>query len=203
MPDDKFMKALLLTCSNLREVFNRITNSDNTVSIKVSVIDNHVLTSDDKVKSLVRDTHYTEKVKDLNDNGSEGHTVSQNTPLLKVYNNVRKVVQNKDKLLKSDRKVTKYKNHCYYMNNDIANSKDYDITFFDGMRGEILPHKSELIYPIIPSNMYDDFQIVGFICVGNESVNSFKANYDVAILEMVSDCLYDLFMTRVSNSQNN
>lgn len=184
--DRELMAAMLTICNNLKIIFDKITHANSSVSIKVPLIGpvsaNTVLMNlcRDKAHSLVRDTA---KYKETQ------HTIIGNTSFQVPLNNV----------LKGDRE-----NFCY-LNNDIDTTPHYQNTSRDAFPNGVLPYKSELVYPIIPSLSYENsnsdeaknqFEIWGFLCVDCDLPGKFSSKYDVAIMEGVADGVFDVIMER-------
>jgi len=181
--DKEFMDASIDFCNGLKEIFDKITKSNCSVSIKVPT-QSHVNEST-VLKNLCRDSANYKKRK-TEDYENTSHTILGNTCFSKALNNVLK---------KSSKR--------YYINNDIPNSKDYENTsrgcFTDT---EDLPYKSELVHAIVPLHNSDDSNITchGFLCVDSDKTNSFDEKYAVAIVEGVTDGIYDIINERNKNS---
>jgi len=176
--DKEFMNSMIVFCNSLKEIYDKITKSDCSVSIKVPLKDDSInehsilmnLTRD--VKHNNRDTEKYSKIK---------HTIIGNTPFSYCINKVIKNARNKA-----------------YINNNINETTNYDNTSKECYDNEVLPYHSELVYPIIPAINVDNknYYCHGFICIDSNKKDAFKTPYDIAIIEGVADGIYDIISER-------
>ncbi len=183
--DREFMKTMIVFCDTLKKIFDRKTKSNCCVSIKVPIVENDRLETIELI-NLCRDTHHKER--DTQQYMEIKHTIIGNTPYRVIVNNILK--QNYKKLA--------------YVNNDIANTKDYDNTSKECHKDGVLPYKSELVFPIIPikSNDVHNYKMSGFICIDCHEKDKFdEFRYDVPMVEGIADGIYDIINMR--NQQRN
>lgn len=176
--DEEFMITMLAFCNDLKEIFEILTKSKCSVSIKVPLNDTKVAITT-VLGNLTRDT--VNRSRDTQQYLRINHTLVDNTAFIKCFNS-----------------VTKNSPVKYYLNNHVNKTQDYDNTSKDCHDGGLLPYNSELVVPIIPiiNDNKLNFDCHGFICVDCVQENVFRGKYDVAILEGVADGLYDIFSTR-------
>lgn len=177
--DQEFMASAIDFCNGLKEIFDKITKSNCSVSIKVptqSHVDERTI-----LKNLCRDsTNY--RIRNTTEYNQASHSILGNTCFTKTLNNVIKGSEKR-----------------YYINNDIPNSKDYENTskgcFSDS---EELPYKSELVHAIVPLYTSDSNNMLchGFVCIDSDKVNVFDDKYSIAIVEGVADGIYDIINER-------
>lgn len=178
--DEKFIDAMITFCDTLKKIFDKKTEANCCVSIKVPIAYDEKLESlqlfnlcrDSSHKS--RDTHQYMQIK---------HSIIGNTAFSKIVN----------KILKCNQK------HLAYVNNDIPNSSDYENTSKECYPDGILPYSSELVYPIVPIKGFETNQknLKGFICVDCNRPNKFDdSRYDIPMIQGIADCIYDIFAKR-------
>ncbi|WP_370861399.1 hypothetical protein [Parabacteroides faecis] len=183
--DEEFMTAMVNLCNMLKDVFDKKTKANCSVSIKVP-ISNPELMENIILKNLCRDKKHharsTDKYKQIK------HTIIGNTPYRYIVNNV--LQGNKKKF--------------GYVNNNIEDSKDYENTSREAYDDGILPYKSEIVYPITPSLLPPNQRrkMYGFVCVDCDKTNRFEANSDIHIIEGVADSIYDIIQVRISLNNN-
>jgi len=183
--DDDLMKTLSYLCDNLKKLFDNKNMCKCSVSIKVPI--KGAVTENTSVKNLCRDSEHhlirdTEKYKEVD------HTIIGNTAYRKILNNV----------------LRKSKNGFYYFNNNITKTIDYDNTSKEVYPDGILPYKSEIVVPIIPSlssvnNIYD---LIGFLCVDCNEIDRFNEKYDTVLIEGVADGIYDILSKYIIKKNN-
>lgn len=176
--DEEFMKSMMLFCNSLKVIYDNITKSDCSVSIKVPLRDDSI-NEHSILVNLTRDVKHSNRDTDRY-NGLK-HTIIGNTAFSYCINKVIKDGANKA-----------------YVNNDINGTKNYDNTSKECYGNEILPYHSELVFPIIPSIKVNDnvFSCHGFICIDSSKKNAFVSPYDIAIIEGVADGIYDMISER-------
>jgi len=183
--EDEFMKSMMIFCNNLKIIFDKITKSDCSVSIKVPVQDVKV-TETTNLKNLTRDNSH--KHRDTNEYNQIQHTIIGNT----AFNNtLNKVITNK-----SDK---------YYINNSVNKTQNYLNTSRSCYKDEILPYNSELVHSISPkkSKEFKNFDCHGFLCIDSNVENAFDNKYSPAIVEGVCDGIYDLILELNNNKNGN
>lgn len=178
---EEFVKVMVDLCDQLKDIFDKKTGANCSVSIKVPLKD-----FDDmykiEVRNLCRDSSHPER--DTKKYEAAKHTVVDNTAYLEV---VRKIL-NKDKT-------------PFYINNNIKESKDYNNSSIGCYSQSGLPYQSELVYPIIPIYNDKDYKMCGFVCVDSDKPNSFDENlYDVPMIQGISDGIYDVIEKKLSSS---
>lgn len=173
---EEFMISMMLFCENLKEIFDNITKSKCSVSIKIPV-NNDQVDSGTVLKNLTRNK--AARKRDTVDYESIPHTIIGNTAFTNCLNNV--ITGKKKK---------------YYINNQVNKDENYNNTSKSCYDEEKLPYNSELVYPLIPirSKGNENFDCHGFICVDSTNENAFSGKYDAAILEGVADGIYDIIV---------
>lgn len=181
--DEEFMRSMMLFCNNLKIIFDKITNSNCSVSIKVPVAENFV-SEKTVLKNLTRDN--SNKNRDTDEYKKIKHTIIGNS----AFNNcLNKVITNKSEK--------------FYVNNNVNKANNYLNTSKSCYPDEILPYNSELVQPITPKKSIspNNFDCHGFICVDSNNENAFDEKYAPAILEGVSDGIFDLIL-ELNNNMN-
>lgn len=185
--EDEFMKSMMIFCNNLKIIFDKVTNSDCSVSIKVPVQDEKV-TETTNLKNLTRDNSH--KQRDTKEYNETKHTIIGNT----AFNNtLNKVITNKlDK---------------FYINNSVNKTQNYLNTSKPCYPNETLPYNSELVHSISPKKSTNptNFDCHGFLCIDSNIENAFDYKYSPAIVEGVCDGIYDLILelNKSKNGNNN
>ena len=188
--DEQFIEAMVFLCNSLKEIFDDLTKSDCSVSIKVPIQSANVDVGTSLV-NLVRDTDHstpdTKKNRDTQNYRNIPHTIIGNTAF---SNSLNKVFQNR-----SDK---------YFINNDINgdSSRDtYENTSRQCHENGVLPYQSELVYPIVPliTEDHNNLTCRGFICIDSDKTNAFKSKYHIGIIEGVADGIYDVITERNEN----
>lgn len=176
--DTEFMRIMITFCNNLRDIYNKITDADCSVSLKVprydtSVSEHTILTNLTRdVKHGNRDTKtYTETK----------HNLLGNTAFTYCFNKVMTNAKEK-----------------HYINNKINETDNYLSTSKVCYDNGILPYNSELVIPIVPivPNSDGNLDCHGFLCVDCDVKGAFHSKYDIALLEGVADGIYDLISLR-------
>ena len=174
--EKEFLTTMIELCDMLKDIFDKKTRENCCVSIKVPVKDTQDLMKME-VRNLCRDSSHPDR--DTKKYEETKHTVINNTAYLEV---VRSILNN-----------SKY---LEYVNNDIGNTRNYHNTSLGCYTQGELPYKSELVYPILPIRRQGkDYKMCGFICVDCNKENAFDENlYDVAMVQGVSDGIYDIMV---------
>lgn len=181
--ENEFIKSMIIFCNNLKIIFDKITHSDCSVSIKVPVTDSKV-TEGSVLKNLTRDKEH--KGRDTNQYNDIKHTIIGNS----AFNNcLNKVISNQQSK--------------FYLNNDVNNSTNYLNTSIACYDDGKLPYNSEIVYPITPIKSLDNenFDCHGFICIDSDKKGVFDEKYSVAIIEGVADGIYDIIL-ELNSSEN-
>ena len=172
--EEQFMRAMIVFCNNLKEIYDRTTMSECSVSIKVPILDTKV-SEGTTLRNLTR--NFQHKNRDTDEYRSINHSIIGNS----AFNN-------------SLNKVITGQEEKYYLNNDVNNTKNYLNTSKICYENGILPYNSELVYPITPIKNTDttNFNCHGFICIDSTKKNAFDQKYSVAIMKGVADGIYDV-----------
>lgn len=178
--DQEFMKSMITFCNNLKEIYDKITKSDCSVSIKVPLKDNSI-NEHSILMNLTRDVEHN--TRDTSQYNEIKHTIIGNTAFSYCINKVIKNSKNKA-----------------YINNNINETLNYENTSKECYKNEVLPYNSELVYPIVPAINVDNklFYCHGFICIDSDKKNAFDSPYVVGIIEGVADGIYDIISERNS-----
>ena len=176
--DTEFMRIMMTFCNNLRDIYNKITDGECSVSIKVPKYDPNV-TEHTVLMNLTRDVKHNGR--DTQQYSDTKHTLIGNTAFTYCFN---KVMTN-----------TKEK---HYVNNNINETDNYESTSKDCHENGILPYNSELVIPIVPikSDKLENNDCHGFLCIDCVKKGAFKSKYEIALLEGVADGIYDLISER-------
>ncbi len=181
-----FMNSMIIFCDNLKTVYDKITNSNCSVSIKVPVEDSKV-SEKTLLKNLSRNVSHKKRDTDLYSNTE--HTIIGNSPFNNCLNKV--ITNQKEK---------------FYINNDIKNSTNYLNSSISCYEKNSLPYSSELVHPITPMKTNDNsnYDCHGFICIDSDKVNVFDYKYAPAIIEGVADGIYDIIeqLNSETNARN-
>jgi len=174
--EDEFVKSMMIFCNNLKTIFDKITNSNCSVSIKVpvgheKVIENTVL------RNLTRDNSH--KTRDTEEYSKIKHTINGNTAFNNTFNKV--ITNNSQK---------------FYINNSVNKTEEYLNTSKECYKNGILPYNSELVHSISPQKTKDalNFDCHGFLCVDSDVEDAFDKKYCTSIVEGVCDGIYDLIL---------
>ncbi|TSE10324.1 hypothetical protein [Aquimarina algiphila] len=183
--DEDFMRSMMVFCNNLKLIYDKITKSDCSVSIKVPIRDVRV-GEQTILKNLTRNKE--NKSRDTEEYNNIEHTIIGNS----AFSNCL------DKVLKNNQKK-------YYINSDVNNEKNYRNTSKECYEDEILPYDSELVHPIVPLKVSDNdnYNCHGFICIDSNKKDSFDDKYATAIIEGVADGIYDIIEQFNSEKNDN
>lgn len=177
--DAEFISAMITICDNLKKIYDKITNSECSVSLKVPLSDNKV---DEKtvLMNLTRDRAHNKRDTD-------------------TYKNIKHTLIGNTAFFTSFSKVIKNSPEKYYINNQVNKTENYLNTSKDCYEDGIFPYNSELVHPIVPAFAEDDsknYDCHGFICIDSTKGNAFNGKYDAAIIEGVVDGIYDIISER-------
>lgn len=177
--DQEFIDILQTFCDSLKIIFDKITSSNCSVSVKMP--ESGKVEGDATMITICRDSS-SSQTRNTKEYVSCNHNLLGNTCYAYSMN----------RLSKNGIKDPKR----FYINNNIENSsKDYMNTSMDCYPIlKRLPYKSELVHPIV--RIYNEqigvYDCHGFLCVDSNKNEVFDDNYSVAILEGVADGLYDV-----------
>jgi hypothetical protein len=173
--DEEFVKAMVLLCNNLKIIYSKLVRAECSVSIKVPIADDSIRPQT-LLCNLTRDSDHG--TRDTQEYQKTSHTLLGNTAFSYCLN---KVSSNSEKK--------------YYKNNSVNKTDNYENTSKTIYPNGILPYNSELVFPITP--IIDGNKIcLGFICVDCEKEKAFNSDYEIAILQGVSDGIYDILEIR-------
>jgi len=176
--------ALSTFCDVVKKIFDRLSDSNCCVSIKVPISNyldsgewNSIL-----VKNVARDKkHILER--DTDEYKTASHDILGNTAYSRVISLVLKESS---------------KPHVYLNNNvDPAKDPNYATTSPESNERKSIPYKSELVVPIIPTkySKLSEVMFGGFLCIDSDKCDAFDADhYDVAMTQGLADGLYILML---------
>lgn len=177
---EDFIGVMIIFCDTLKKIFDKKTDADCCVSIKVPISVGESLESLE-LQNLCRDSSHrnrdTEQYKNIK------HRIIGNTAYSLIVDNI----------LKGNQK------RLAYVNNNIPNSSNYINTSIECYPDGILPYSSELVYPIVPikGNETNQKDLKGFICIDCNKPNKFdESRYDIPMVQGVADGIYDIFANR-------
>ena len=177
--------VLSFFCGRVKTLFDKKTNSDCCVSIKVPI--SHYSDKGEwqsiQVKNVSRDQKHISD-RDTTDYKNANHDVVGNT----AYSYVISMV------IKESSKPR------VYLDNDVQANPNY----LTSSGRNTIPYKSELVVPIIPSRYkkLEDIYFGGFLCVDSDKKGSFDAkHYDIPMTMGLADGLYAI-MQRLIEIQN-
>lgn len=165
-------------CNKVKDLFDKKTGSNCCISIKVPI--SHYSDKGEwqsiEVKNVSRDQlHISER--DTQDYRNANHDVVSNT----AYSYIISMV------IKESSKPR------VYLDNDVQANPNY----ITSSNRKVIPYKSELVVPIIPSRYkkLDDICFGGFLCVDSDKKDAFDAkHYDVPMTQGLADGLYTLML---------
>lgn len=171
-------------CNKVKKIFDRKTNSNCCVSIKVPV-SNYSPSGEwesIQVKNVARDKKHI-KERDTDEYKAANHDIIGNTAYSRIISLVVK---------------ESGKPHVY-LNNDVDPEKDpnYATTSPAGDERKDVPYKSELVVPILPTKYASlkEVSFGGFLCIDSDKKDSFDAeHYDVPMTQGLADGLYVLML---------
>lgn len=176
--------ALSKFCDVVKSIFDRLSDSNCCVSIKVPV--SNYLESGEwnsiHVKNVARDKrHILER--DTDEYKATNHDILGNTAYSRVISLVLKESS---------------KPHVY-LNNDVDPLKDpnYATTSPENNERKAIPYKSELVVPIVPTKYgkLSEVMFGGFLCIDSDKRDAFDAeHYDVPMTQGLADGLYILML---------
>lgn len=175
--NEEFVGIMITFCDTLKRIFDKKTNANCCVSIKVPISSGENLESLE-LCNLCRDSAHRNR--DTEQYRNIKHRIIGNTAYSKIVN----------KILKGNQK------HLAYVNNDINNSSDYENTSIECYPEGVLPYNSELVYPIVPirGNETNQKNLKGFICIDCDEANKFdESRYDIPMVQGIADGIYDIF----------
>ncbi len=174
---EKTINLWILICTKLKNIYDSITNSSTSVSIKIIIRGKSSL--DSKIITLVRDnkTNYEGKT----NYSTITHKITNNTNFFTI---LEAFLNGKTE-------------DIYYFSNNIATEKNYSSSYsqYYTTKDEktwALPYKSEIVVPITPLKKAQNRDVImmGFLCLECESTDNFNETLDVKILQSIADFLY-------------
>lgn len=178
--NEEFIDVMITFCDTLKRIFDKKTNANCCVSIKVPISNGDSLEALE-LFNLCRDSYHQSR--DTDQYKKIKHRIIGNTAFSIIVN----------KILKGNQK------QLAYVNNDIPNSSNYVNTSIECYPDGILPYSSELVYPIVPikENETNQRDLKGFICIDCNKPNKFDENrYDIPMVQGIADGIYDIFAKR-------
>lgn len=173
-------------CNKIKEIFDRATRSNTSVSIKVPICNytNQGLWGAMQVKSVARDQKHLNE-RETPEYKQANHDILGNTAYSRIISLVVKE-SSKDKV---------------YLNNnvDIKADPNYATTSSQCKDRDATPYKSELVVPILPTKYHslNEISFGGFLCIDSDKVDSFRQKkYYVHMTRGLADGLYSL-MTKL------
>lgn len=183
--EEKIAVALSQFCNQVKTIFDRKTHSDCCVSIKVPIANYNATDKWETihVKNIARDQEHLAE-RDTAGYKLAHHTIIGNTAFSKII-----------ALIMGNRRT-----HNVYLNNDLDKDPNYQTTsIIDGERN-VVPYKSELVVPIIPSKYenLNNIKFGGFLCIDSNKKNVFDGErYDIPMTKGLADGLYSLTQTLI------
>lgn len=172
-------------CDRLREIFDKTTNSNCCVSIKIIEGGENgdftvTLTElvNKKVRNIAHDSHNKSRRETSEYNHTE-HFIRDNTAYVSIVSRLNKTGKK------------------FYLNNDvdIANGYMSSSPYYDE-NGNITnpPYKSELVLPILElETQKTDFSFIGFLCIDSVEKGTFnKDDIGFELASMYANCLYGI-----------
>ena len=174
-------------CNKVKQLFDKKTNSNCCVSIKVPI--SHYSDSGEwqsiQVKNVSRDQKHISD-RDTPEYKNANHDIIGNTAYSYVVSMVLKET--------SKPKV--------YLENDVKSVMNY----LSSSGRETIPYESELVVPIIPScyKKLNEIYFGGFLCVDSDKKDVFDAeHYDIPMTVGLADGLYSIMLKLIEiNNQN-
>ena len=165
-------------CNKVKQLFDKKTNSDCCVSIKLPI--SHYSDSGEwqsiQVRNVSRDQKHISD-RDTQDYKNTNHDIIGNT----AYSYVISMV------------VKESSNPKVYLENNVKDIANYLTTSCR----QAIPYESELVVPIIPSRYkkISDIYFGGFLCVDSNKRNAFDADhYDIPMTVGLADGLYSIML---------
>ncbi len=175
---EKIMKSGTEICTKLKHIYDDITNSNTSVSIKIIVSKGGSLDSDvitlcrDNARMMQRKAHYE----------TRKHKVTDNTSFAKI---LQSFLYNKTE-------------NVFYFSNNLTSENNYSNTseqYYGTTKSNhwTLPYKSEIVVPITPLKKEQDKDVImiGFLCMDCDNTNTFNETLDIKILQSIADSLFD------------
>lgn len=185
--DETMMKFLRDFCDGLKKLFDKLTESQCGVSIKIPIdTDPKTDLYNKSVKNLCRDSFHREREMSAYD--KVDHRIAANTPFFYIVNKI-------DVPPKRRKNMSKW----HYLNKDIPADEHYDNTSTEVYENGILPYKSELVIPILKhySDKVEILTLGGFLCIDCAETNKFiHLEYALILLRGLSEQLFVL-LTRL------
>lgn len=161
-------------CNKLRDCFNKLTDSNCCVSIKI-IEDTHdgryEMSIEElnrkKVKNIARDNNHGSR--DSEEYKNKDHYIRENTAYLTILGKLNQT-------------------QIFYRCNDVSRDNDYLTS--SPYEDDTIPYKSELVFPILEKQS-DQYNFKGFICVDSDKKNAFgKDTLYLDLTNIVADSLF-------------
>ena len=181
--NEEFMIIISQVCDTIGHLMSSIIDCKCAVSIIVRIV------SEDDLLSMKFKLLSYDKAHDYRLKGQEGagtFSVAGNTAFSRIVNMI----------LSSNPRP-------FYINNNVHTSKDYDNTRKCIYEGDVLPYKSELVFPIIPlKSSGKKNELFGFIWIECEKENAFKEDsYSISMMQGIADGIVDVFRIWEDNNK--
>jgi hypothetical protein len=196
------VKTILIEfCNTIREIFVFKTKAKCSVSIKIFVDGDSDVRIETRVLNLCRDSQSQNRYSNRQNKNYDDieHTIANNTCYERI---ISKFFSNKFKdtyFLSNDLIDMEYENSSFEMFEDYTENERK--TKESRKRHWPLNYKSELVVSISPmiNERNNRLPIIGFLCVDCElnRKDIFNTEYDVPLLQGVTDGLYDFIKTKL------
>lgn len=179
--------VLCFFCNKVKVLFDKKTNSNCSVSIKVPI--SHYSDSGEwqsiQVKNISRDqAHISER--DTTEYKNAIHDIVGNT----AYSYIVSMVMKKSS-----------KQHAFLDNNVKSN-----LNYITTSGRSVIPYESELVVPILPSRYKDLSEVFfgGFLCVDSNHKDAFDSeHYDIPMTIGLADGLYSIMLRLIEINTKN
>lgn len=175
-------------CNKIKEIFDRTTKSNSSVSIKVPICNytDQGQWGAMQVKNVARDQKHLNE-RETPDYKQTNHDILGNTAYSRIVSLVVRE-SSKDKV---------------YLNNNVNLNVDpnYATTSSQCNDRDAAPYKSELVVPIIPTKYHslNEIRFGGFLCIDSDKTDSFRhKKYYIHMTRGIADGLYSLMIKLVS-----
>lgn len=181
--DEEFQKTMTGMCDKIKQIFDKKTKGNCSVSIKVPISMSGNLESL-VMRNICRDSKHL--FRNTEQYAQTNHTVIGNTAYLEIVRN-----------------ITKGSPKLAFVNNDINAYKNYANTSKDCYENGVYPYLSELVYPIRTiKRERRNQEMCGFLCIDCDKKDAFdERGYDIPMVEGIVDGIYDIILRRISPNQ--
>lgn len=185
----QFMKSMIEFCDELQSLYNKKTNSQCCVSIKVAAKKVEIDEADELnslvFENLCRDSHHP--ARDNKKYHEIQHTVIGNTPYRSIIGDMLKNKYTEQEIIELG-----------FVHNNVKSDPNYRTTSLLSYDNNEIPYDSELVYPIIPYQRpnINKYIMIGFICVDCKDKEKFpKTDYEMPMISGIADGIYDLLLS--------